>query len=124
MASGTIKAVVSRADVVDNLTTNDATKVLSAKQGKTLSDQIDSKLGYDGSSTAISNLNDVPLNAMGRIKFGASVSPTGQESTNNFICFGLGDNKTIIATSVVTSTVYVIGCQGGTWNTWKTITGT
>ncbi len=40
MASGTIKAVVGRSDIVDNLTTNDDTKVLSAKQGKILSDQI------------------------------------------------------------------------------------
>ena len=47
MASGTIKAVVGREDIVDNLTTNDGTKVLSAKQGKVLSDQIETltKLG-------------------------------------------------------------------------------
>ena len=40
MASGTIKAVIASSDIVDNLTTNDATKVLSAKQGKVLNDQI------------------------------------------------------------------------------------
>lgn len=33
-------AYVSKTDIVDNLTTNDATKVLSAKQGKELNDKI------------------------------------------------------------------------------------
>ena len=36
MASGTIKAVVPKSDIVDNLTTNDGTKVLSAAQGYAL----------------------------------------------------------------------------------------
>lgn len=40
MASGTIKAVVAKSDIADNLTTNDSTKVLSAKQGKLLNDHI------------------------------------------------------------------------------------
>lgn len=33
-------AYVAKTDIVDNLTTNDSTKVLSAKQGKELSDKI------------------------------------------------------------------------------------
>lgn len=40
MASGTIKSVVPRSDIVNNLTTNDSTKVLSAAQGKVLNEQI------------------------------------------------------------------------------------
>jgi len=40
MASGTIKAVLSRGDVANNLTTSTAGKVLDASQGKILSDQI------------------------------------------------------------------------------------
>ena len=40
MASGTIKSVVPRSDIVNNLTTNDSTKVLSAAQGKALYDKI------------------------------------------------------------------------------------
>ena len=40
MASGTIKAVVAKGDIADNLTTDDSTKVLSAKQGKLLNDHI------------------------------------------------------------------------------------
>lgn len=31
---------VKRTDIIDNLSTNDATKVLSAKQGKALADMI------------------------------------------------------------------------------------
>ena len=40
MASGTIKAVVSKSDIVDNLTTNDSTKVLSAAQGYSLNSNL------------------------------------------------------------------------------------
>ena len=35
-----------KADIVDNLTTDDATKVLSAKQGKVLNDLIGSAITY------------------------------------------------------------------------------
>ena len=37
---------LKKSDVVDNLSTNDATKALSAKQGKALNDQIGSAITY------------------------------------------------------------------------------
>ena len=37
---------VKKTDIVDNLTTNDATKVLSAKQGKALADLIGNAIAY------------------------------------------------------------------------------
>lgn len=37
---------VKKTDIVDNLTTNDATKVLSAKQGKALNDLIGAAISY------------------------------------------------------------------------------
>lgn len=37
---------VKKSDIVDNLTTNDATKVLSAKQGKALKDLIGDAITY------------------------------------------------------------------------------
>ena len=37
---------VNTSDIVDNLTTNDATKVLSAKQGKVLNDMIGTAITY------------------------------------------------------------------------------
>ena len=37
---------VSTSDIADNLTTNDGTKVLSAKQGKVLNDLIGSAITY------------------------------------------------------------------------------
>ena len=40
MASGTIKAVIGRSDIVNNLTTNDSTKVLSAAQGYALNSKV------------------------------------------------------------------------------------
>ena len=41
-----VSKMIKNTDIVDNLTTNDSTKVLSAKQGKALSDHIAHKLGY------------------------------------------------------------------------------
>ena len=37
---------VKKSDIVDNLTTNDATKPLSAKQGKALNDLIGAAISY------------------------------------------------------------------------------
>jgi len=37
---------VSTSDIADNLTTNDSTKVLSAKQGKALNDLIGQAISY------------------------------------------------------------------------------
>lgn len=37
---------LKKTDIVDNLTTTDATKVLSAKQGKELADMIGSAITY------------------------------------------------------------------------------
>ena len=41
-----LNAKVNTSDIVDNLTTNDATKVLSAKQGKVLNDLIGTAITY------------------------------------------------------------------------------
>ena len=38
--------MLTSSDIADNLTTNDATKVLSAKQGKVLNDMIGSAITY------------------------------------------------------------------------------
>ena len=57
MASGTIKSVVPRSDIVNNLTTNDSTKVLSAAQGKALKDNADA-ITYGSNIPSNSNLND------------------------------------------------------------------
>lgn len=40
-----LNSKVNTSDIVDNLTTNDATKVLSAKQGKVLKDYVDGLVG-------------------------------------------------------------------------------
>lgn len=40
-----LNSKVNASDIVDNLTTNDATKVLSAKQGKVLKDYVDGLVG-------------------------------------------------------------------------------
>ena len=43
---GLSSTYVAKTDIVDNLTTNDATKVLSAKQGKALKDLIGNAITY------------------------------------------------------------------------------
>ena len=45
LGSGNI-ATLTSSDIADNLTTNDSTKVLSAKQGKALNDLIGSAITY------------------------------------------------------------------------------
>ena len=44
--SHTHSGMLTSSDIVDNLTTNDSTKVLSAKQGKALNDMIGSAITY------------------------------------------------------------------------------
>ena len=46
LTKNTIDGKVNVSDIVDNLTTNDATKVLSAKQGKALKDLIGDAISY------------------------------------------------------------------------------
>ena len=46
ITSSAITGMLTSSDIADNLTTNDATKVLSAKQGKVLNDLIGSAITY------------------------------------------------------------------------------
>lgn len=46
LTKNTLDAKVNTSDIVDNLTTNNATKVLSAKQGKALADLIGTAINY------------------------------------------------------------------------------
>lgn len=61
MATGTIKSVIPRSDIVDNLTTNDSTKVLSAAQGKALSEQLGtlSNLTTTAKTSAVAAINEL-----------------------------------------------------------------
>ena len=72
-------------DIVDNLTTDDATKVLSAKQGKVLKDTIDgldlNQVGADGSYIKLVSQTDGQVSATAQT-FDSSV-PTSSPSTTN-----------------------------------------
>lgn len=46
LTSSAITGMLTSSDIADNLTTNDSTKVLSAKQGKVLNDMIGSAITY------------------------------------------------------------------------------
>jgi hypothetical protein len=108
MASGTIKAVLSRSDVANNLTTSTAGKVLDASQGKILSDQIGTlnsnleKLNSESNTT-----NDIlvdALNVTGTKFFKAGSSYTGSVPNSfykygTFEVFTRGTTKIVIAQS-------------------------
>lgn len=72
-------------DIADNLTTNDATKVLSAKQGKVLKDTIDgldlNQVGADGSYIKLVSQENGQVSATAQT-FDSSV-PTSSPSTIN-----------------------------------------
>jgi len=90
MASGTIKAVVPKSDIVNNLTTNDSTKVLSAAQGKALSDQIANipviQNGTRTASTDAQGLVSLAVNiSSNKIIF--AVYGNGSTDTNIYIPF-------------------------------------
>ena len=57
--SGQLASKVNKADIADNLTTNDSSKVLSAKQGKVLKDTIDGVQEELDSIQALENLNNI-----------------------------------------------------------------
>ena len=90
--------------IIDNLTTNDATKVLSAKQGKVLNDMIGdddiSAIG-DGSVTgAISSLSTSITNLNNRIKSGkvTNISVQKQNVAGRTVTHNLGRPNIPVAT--------------------------
>ena len=98
MASGTIKAVVAKSDIVNDLTTNDSTKVLSAAQGYALSNQIgtlNNKIeNIEIDTLHVSDSINVPANGLASAQFsipgksGYSLAGCLLMCSNNYITTG------------------------------------
>ena len=73
-------------------------------------------------STAYTTLDSIPINALGRIKFNVSISPTGGNSIFAVICFGNSANyRMIVAVNLGDGNVYSIIKNGANnWRSWKT----
>ena len=116
MASGTIKAVVPKSDIVNDLNTNDSTKVLSAAQGYSLSNQI-AKYGNLEITTKNGggSENNVTLDT-GSFTFGLLVgyhrSTSNQDRSGYAIVF-MYDNTAIITSKTGLSQLSAVSYNSG-----------
>ena len=101
---------VNKSDIVDNLTTNDATKVLSAKQGKVLKDGLDSEISdRELADTTLQNNINAEATARGNadLTLQTAINASGHKITLSIdsdykLTATLKDkNNTIISTSNV-----------------------
>ena len=118
-----VSGLVATSDIADNLTTNDSTKVLSAKQGKVLNDTKVNKTSdafkvyatsLDGSQTTISYLNgnnaySIPQrDGSGNIQVGATPANNNDATSKTYVdtnCEKVA-NKTTTLSSSSTDTQY------------------
>lgn len=83
---------IQYSDIVDNLTTSDATKVLSAKQGKTLKDTVDLKADKSNGASQITDNNSATYTNIGTLSAGAT-----QQTINNALNTKIGELQSIKA---------------------------
>ena len=123
MASGTIKSVVPRSDIINNLTTNDSTKVLSAAQGYALNNKtIQNTESFSSLSTFKTFLANMTVGKAVDIITSSEVSTAIAGST--YICSGIAtkidssfvDISWVRGDSAVGSTRYKISSQTFTIN--------
>ena len=71
-------------------------------------------------STPYTSLDDIPVNGLGRIQFGASISPTGDANNYAVICCGNNSSyRTILAISTSSNgVIYQIRKNGSSWSSW------
>ena len=130
MASGTIKAVVSKSDIVNNLATSTAGKVLDASQGKVLKDSIDTLNGQIGQYTNADGeleyitAGDVrTINKSGRYYVRSTVSnlPYTISSYLDVYIYTLdeGGYKRLVARPYNSLSSYECRCVAGVWSEWE-----
>lgn len=105
------------------LSTSNVTKLTtgSANDLKSAIDSLNSHIEYN-SNTAITNLDSIPVNSQGRITLGGSVSPSGNEVTVNFQCYGVSTRKTLEISSVNSGNSWTSVYNGTSWSSWVSIT--
>ena len=82
---------------------------------------LNSHIEYN-SSTVITNLDSIPVNSQGRITLGGAVSPSGNEITVNFQCYGVSTRKTLEISSVNSGNSWTSVYNGTSWSSWVSIT--
>lgn len=82
-------------------------------------------LHYVNTSDSITSLSNVPLNAQGRCKLDASISPTGTTTSLSFCCYGSPLYRVIRAEHTNQNRSYIITMDNGTWKPyWFMLTRT
>ena len=106
MASGTIKAVVGRSDIVNNLTTNDSTKVLSAAQGYALNNKL--------ITISSGSLHDIKSSGAYYLTNAVTDKPTSTGGS-----YVVGSNGSVVSgifTQNTTGNTYAVRYDGSTWS--------
>ena len=75
---------------------------------------------YVATGTEISNLDNVPLNAKGRISLAGAVSPSGNSLNCSFLCIGSANYRTITIWSTSTGNSWTTQKNGSgvSWSSW------
>lgn len=85
----------------------------------TLSTNVDTFKTLTDTSVNYTEFDNIPVNALGRIRFASNISPTNSEAIFAVVCFGNSTRyRVIIATTLTTKNIYQICCNGGTWTQW------
>ena len=94
--------------IIDNLTTNDATKVLSAKQGKVLNDMIGdddiSAIGDGSVTNALTSLSDSITNLTGFTRVYNGYDDRIRVSTNGILAYFIMQGSFVVNSSGTSST--------------------
>ena len=110
-------------DLVDNLTTNDATKALSAKQGKLLNDQM-TTLTVGNLLTSGSDLLDAPV---GIWSYVSSMNITNTPCSNGLVRVYKSSSSTLWTMIIVNDPVHpeytYMNFKTSSWSGWKKYTG-
>lgn len=69
-------------------------------------------------SSAISSLDDIPVNSAGRVNMPAALSPTGNAQNFNYICIGSSTYRTLLV--MRGDRLECCASSNGTWAAWHT----
>ena len=87
---------------------------------ETLQNEVDELNINYGYLSAVSNLDDIPINFSGSVGLTADISPIGKVHTFTINGYGNSDSRrTIIVTNNATSETYIKCKSSGTWGAWE-----
>ena len=71
----------------------------------------------DLSVSAVTDLDNVTVNAIGKVQLDSTVSPDSTTTTVGYICFGIGTNRTLMVSDDSNNT-YICNRSNNTWSNW------